>query len=48
MHASLLAAGVLVKILHGSHPLLRDCLRVTLGTPEENQAFLDALTAALG
>ncbi len=48
VHASLLSAGVLVKILHGSHPLLRDCLRVTLGTPEENQAFLDALTAALG
>jgi histidinol-phosphate aminotransferase len=35
--------GVLVKNLHGASPLLRDCLRVTVGTPEENAAFLDAL-----
>ncbi|MCS6786583.1 MAG: histidinol-phosphate transaminase [Thiobacillaceae bacterium] len=39
--------GVLVKNLHGSHPLLTDCLRVTVGTPEENQVFLDALQAEL-
>ena len=37
--------GVLIKNLHGSHPLLEDCLRVTIGTPEENAKFLDALTA---
>ncbi len=36
--------GVLIKGLHGSHPLLDNCLRVTVGTPEENQAFLQALT----
>jgi histidinol-phosphate aminotransferase len=48
VHASLKSAGVLVKNLHGAHPLLRDCLRVTVGTPDENQAFLEALTAALG
>ena len=48
VHASLLSSGVVVKILHGSHPLLRNCLRVTIGTPEENQAFVEALTAALG
>jgi histidinol-phosphate aminotransferase len=35
--------GVLIKCLHGSHPLLDNCLRVTVGTPEENQAFLQAL-----
>ncbi len=35
--------GVLVKKLHGGHPLLEDCLRVTVGAPEENQAFLAAL-----
>ncbi len=35
--------GVLVKNLHASHPMLEDCLRVTVGTPEENQAFLAAL-----
>lgn len=36
-------AGVLIKNLHGSHPALHDCLRVTVGRPEENRAFLDAL-----
>jgi histidinol-phosphate aminotransferase len=39
--------GVLVKSLHGSHRLLKDCLRVTVGTPDENTAFLTALTQAL-
>ncbi len=40
--------GVLVKNLHGSHPLLADCLRVTVGTPEENRLFLEALETELG
>lgn len=35
--------GVLIKNLHGSHPALADCLRVTVGTPEEDTRFLDAL-----
>jgi histidinol-phosphate aminotransferase len=35
--------GVLIKSLHGSHLLLENCLRVTVGTPEENTAFLTAL-----
>lgn len=39
--------GVLIKSLHGSHPLLADCLRVTAGTPDENTAFLSALTQTL-
>jgi histidinol-phosphate aminotransferase len=39
--------GVLIKILHGSHRLLADCLRVTVGTPDENTAFLTALTQTL-
>jgi len=39
--------GVLVKSLHGSHRLLADCLRVTVGTPDENAAFLSALTETL-
>ena len=39
--------GVLVKLLHGSHPLLTDCLRVTVGTPEENGRLLAALRVAL-
>ena len=40
-------AGVLIKNLHGIHPLLDDCLRVTIGTPEENQQFLMALRHVL-
>ena len=40
--------GVLVKNLHGSHPALEGCLRVTVGTPEENDRFLTALREALG
>ncbi|MEK7231137.1 MAG: histidinol-phosphate transaminase [Pseudomonadota bacterium] len=39
--------GVLIKNLHGSHPLLADCLRVTVGTPTENAQFLSALSAIL-
>ena len=34
---------ILVKNLDGTHPLLRDCLRVTVGTAEENRAFLEAM-----
>jgi histidinol-phosphate aminotransferase len=39
--------GVLIKNLDGVHPLLEDCLRVTVGQPEENAAFLGALQAVL-
>lgn len=39
--------GVLIKNLHGSHPQLDSSLRVTVGKPEENQAFLDALVAVM-
>lgn len=39
-------AGILIKNLGGAHPLLADCLRVTVGTPEENAAFVRALSAA--
>ena len=35
--------GVLIKNLHGAHPSLADCLRVTVGTPEEDTQFLDVL-----
>lgn len=41
------AQGVLIKKLDGAHPLLADCLRVTVGTPAENAAFLSALAKAL-
>ncbi len=34
---------ILIKCLDGSHPLLHDCLRITVGTPEENAALLAGL-----
>ncbi len=43
----LLERGILVRDFSGA-PHLADCLRVTVGTPEENDAFLAALTAVLG
>jgi histidinol-phosphate aminotransferase len=47
IHAGLRDAGILIKILDGSAPALADCLRVTVGTAEENSAFLTALGALL-
>jgi histidinol-phosphate aminotransferase len=43
LHADLLAEGILVKNLHRPGVVLQDCLRVTIGRPEENEAFLAAL-----
>ncbi len=37
-------AGILVKNVHGWHPLLDGCLRITIGTPAENNAVLEALS----
>jgi histidinol-phosphate aminotransferase len=45
--ASLKTQGVLIKNLSPQGGLLADCLRVTIGTPEENAAFLQALSCAL-
>jgi histidinol-phosphate aminotransferase len=39
--------GVLVKHVAGLHPLLANCLRLTVGTPEENRLMIDALRASL-
>jgi len=39
--------GVLIKNLNGGHPMLNDCLRVTVGTPQENEQFIAALQACL-
>jgi histidinol-phosphate aminotransferase len=36
-------AGILVKNLHGWHPLLANCLRLSIGTPAENAALSAAL-----
>lgn len=47
IHAAMRESGVLVKNLNGAHPLLADCLRLTVGRPDENQAMLKALAQAL-
>lgn len=41
------AQGVLVKDFSGGHPLMENCLRLTVGTPEENRILLAALREAL-
>ena len=43
----LLERGILIKNLHGSDDLLQNCLRVTIGLPEENDRFLNALKEIL-
>lgn len=45
--ADLRDAGILIKDVGRAHPLLADCLRVTVGRPDENDAFLAALRDAL-
>ena len=45
--AELKRRGVLIKNLDGGHPALLDCLRVTVGTPEENAKFIAALQDSL-
>jgi histidinol-phosphate aminotransferase len=44
---SLREQGVLIKNLNPAGGRLRDCLRVTVGTVDENAAFLEALGKAL-
>jgi histidinol-phosphate aminotransferase len=41
------ARGILVRTFHGSHPLLAHCLRLTVGTAEENARLLEALASVL-
>jgi histidinol-phosphate aminotransferase len=41
------ARGVLVKNVSGLHPLLANCIRITIGTPDENPQTLAALRGAL-
>jgi len=44
---ALKARQVLVKNVSKMHPLLTNCLRLTVGTPEENAQLLDALNDIL-
>jgi histidinol-phosphate aminotransferase len=46
VHAKLKKAGILVKNLDRPGPL-KDCLRVTIGTPAENREFLKQLRTIL-
>lgn len=46
-HEGLRTQGVLVRNFHGAHPMLAHCLRVTVGTPEENRILLGALKEVL-
>ena len=43
----LLDRRILIKNVGKMHPLLTNCLRVTVSTPEENRLFIDALKATL-
>ncbi len=45
--AGMKSRGVLVKHIAGLHPLLANCLRLTVGTPEQNQLMIAALKASL-
>lgn len=45
--AGLQEKGVLIKNLNGAGGALAGCLRVTVGTPEENEAFIIALKDVL-
>lgn len=35
--------NILIKNLHGIHPLLSQCVRITIGLPEQNQALLEVI-----
>jgi histidinol-phosphate aminotransferase len=45
--AAMVAEKVLIKNLSKMHPLLANCIRVTVSTPQENTVFLNILTASL-
>lgn len=47
IHQGLKDAGVLIKKLDGSHALLADCLRITVGSASENERLLLALKPLL-
>ena len=47
VHGKLKKSGILIKNLSKPGPL-KNCLRVTIGTPEENKAFLRTLRTVIG
>ena len=44
---SMKARGVLIKNVSAMHPLLANCLRLTVGTPQQNTQMMQALTESL-
>jgi histidinol-phosphate aminotransferase len=44
--AHLKSQGILIKNISKMHPLLKNCLRLTVGTPDENAKMLAALAGA--
>lgn len=47
VYETLRTKGLLLKNLHTAHAYLQDCLRLTVGTPAENNTFLDVLDGLL-
>ncbi|MEA1890196.1 MAG: histidinol-phosphate transaminase [Pseudomonadota bacterium] len=47
IHAELLEKGILIKCLHRSGGALENCLRVTIGSLDENDTFLDEMSVLL-
>jgi histidinol-phosphate aminotransferase len=45
---ALLARKILVKNTSTSHPLLANTLRITIGSPDENNALIEALNVIQG
>ncbi len=43
VHSNLREQGILIKNLGAVHPLLKNCLRVTVGTAAENEAFINSM-----
>jgi histidinol-phosphate aminotransferase len=48
LYDGLRRARILVKNVHGWHPLLANCLRITVGTPRENDRLVEAMSGLLG
>jgi histidinol-phosphate aminotransferase len=48
VHKALLSHKILVKNVSAMHPLLSNCLRLTVGTPSENKMLIQALSLICG
>tara|TARA_R100000306_G_scaffold62584_1_gene74537 strand:+ start:68146 stop:69369 length:1224 start_codon:yes stop_codon:yes gene_type:complete len=46
LHKAMRQQGVLIKCLHGGHPLVENCLRLTVGQSHENEQMMAALIDA--